>query len=344
MNLIIPSILLSVFSLFNLLGINAGLFFNQLIFFLIGFIVYFLIKNKIKRNFFYVNNRFFYFLLIGLLIVTFIIGIEVKGSKRWLSFYLFNFQSSEFLKVFFILFLADFFSKKNLMENVLSRFLKSFSYFIIPTFIIFKQPDLGNAVVFLFIYLSMIFFSDHYKKNISYLAVLTLIFMPLLFLILKDYQKARFLSFFNPHLDTSGTAYNMIQAVITIGSGKFFGRGLGLGTQSRLYFLPENTTDFAFASLVEQFGFLGGFFVILCYSLIIFEIGKKVASYFFQKDKEGRMDFFYCLGLLSYLIFQIIVNIGMNMGLLPIAGVSLPLISYGGSSMLAMMIGLALLP
>jgi len=203
---------------------------------------------------------------------------------------------------------------------------------------------LGNAVVFLFIYLSMIFFSDHYKKNISYLAVLTLIFMPLLFLILKDYQKARFLSFFNPHLDTSGTAYNMIQAVITIGSGKFFGRGLGLGTQSRLYFLPENTTDFAFASLVEQFGFLGGFFVILCYSLIIFEIGKKVASYFFQKDKEGRMDFFYCLGLLSYLIFQIIVNIGMNMGLLPIAGVSLPLISYGGSSMLAMMIGLALLP
>jgi len=342
--IIIPTILLSVFSLFNLLGININLFFNQLIFFSIGFFIYFIIKYKVSGHFFFFNNRFFYFLLIGLLIVTFVIGIEVKGSKRWLSFYLFNFQASEFLKIFFILFLADFFSQKKLVENIFLKFSKSFLYFIIPAIIIFKQPDLGNAAIFFFIYLIMIIFTDNYKKNIGYLAVITLIFIPLIFFILKDYQKARFFSFFNPHLDTAGTAYNMIQAMITIGSGKFFGRGLGLGTQSRLYFLPENTTDFAFASLAEQFGFLGGFFVILFYGLIIFAIAKKVINYFFQKDKEGRMDFFYCLGLLSYLIFQTIVNIGMNMGLLPIAGVSLPLISYGGSSIATFMIGLALLP
>ena len=285
MNLIIPSILLSIFSLFNLLGINSNLFFNQLIFFIIGFLAYFLIKYKVKRNFFSLNNRFFYFLLVGLLIVTFIIGIEVKGSKRWLSFYLFNFQSSEFLKIFFILFLADFFSEKKLIENSLLKFSKGFLYFVIPAIIIFKQPDLGNTMVFFFIYLMMIIFSDNYKKNLSYLGILGLFLFPLIFFILKDYQKARIVSFFNPHLDTAGTAYNMIQAVITIGSGKFFGRGLGLGTQSRLFFLPENTTDFAYASLVEQFGFLGGFFVILFYGLIIYAISKKTLSYFFQKDK-----------------------------------------------------------
>ncbi|KKP73826.1 MAG: Rod shape-determining protein RodA [Candidatus Roizmanbacteria bacterium GW2011_GWA2_35_19] len=343
MEILIPSILLSVFGLFNLFGLSQDLFFKQLVFFLITFIVYFIIKSM-GRNFFKLNSSFFYWLLIAILIVTYIIGLEVKGSKRWLDLYFFNFQASEFFKVVFVLFMANYFRGKKLLENNLSFFLKSFLYFIVPAFIIFKQPDLGNAAVFAFIYLVIIIFSDQPKRYLLYLFSMTGLLAPVGWLFLKGYQKARIASFLNPHLDIEGTSYNMIQAVITIGSGGFFGKGLGLGTQSRLYFLPENTTDFAFASLVEQFGFVGGFFVIFLYGLIIYALAKKIIKYYFQNDIENKIKFLYCLGILSYFVFQVVINIGMNMGLLPIAGIALPFISYGGSSVLALMIGFALLP
>jgi len=338
MEILIPSFLLSVFGLFNLFGLNQDLFFKQLIFFLIAFIVYFIVKSM-GRNFFKLNANFFYWLLIAILIITYIIGLEVKGSKRWLDLYFFNFQSSEFFKVVFVLFMANYFSRKKILENNLSFFLKSFLYFILPAFIIFKQPDLGNASVFAFIYFVMIIFSDQPKRFLLYLFSITGLLAPIGWFFLKSYQKARFASFLNPHLDIEGTAYNMIQAVITIGSGGFFGKGLGLSTQS-----PENTTDFAFASLVEQFGFVGGFFVILLYGIIIYALAKKMVKYFFQNDTENKIKFLYCLGILSYFVFQVVINIGMNMGLLPIAGIALPFISYGGSSVLALMIGFALLP
>ena len=343
MEILIPSIFLSLFGLFNLFGISQSLFFHQLVYFIIGFIVFFVVKSM-GRNFFHINAIFFYWLLSAILIITFVVGLEVKGSKRWLDFYFFNFQASEFFKVFFILFIAQYLNKKKILENNLVFFLKSFIYFFIPTIIIFKQPDLGNATVFAFIYIVILMFSDYSKRHFIYLFSITGLLAPVAWTLLKTYQKARIMSFFNPHFDPQGTAYNMIQAVITIGSGKFFGRGLGLGTQSRLYFLPENTTDFAFASLVEQFGFFGGFLVILFYSIIVYFIAKKTIKYFFQHDPDSKIKFLYSLGILSYFVFQIFVNIGMNMGLLPIAGVALPFISYGGSSVLALMIGFALLP
>ncbi len=136
----------------------------------------------------------------------------------------------------------------------------------------------------------------------------------------------------------------MIQAVITIGSGKLLGRGLGMGTQSRLYFLPENLTDFAFSSLVEQFGFIGGFIVILLYGVIFWYLIKKLIFFYYQHYPESKRNFLYVAGLLSYIIFQFFVNVGMNMGILPVAGIALPFISYGGSSVLALLIGFALIP
>ncbi len=343
MDIIIPTIFLSLFGLFNLFGVNVSLFFRQLEYTIIGFAGFYFIK-KIGYYFFRENSKFFYWLFLGILAITFIIGIEARGSKRWLDLYFFNFQASEFFKVFFILYMADFFSSKKILENDLVYFLKSFIYFFIPAFIIFKQPDLANAAVFAFVYLIMIIFSQDYKKHLGYLAGLALMFAPLGWLVLRGYQRARLMSFLNPHLDTKGISYNMIQAVITIGSGMFFGRGLGLGTQSKLFFLPENTTDFAYASLVEQFGFVGGFLVILFYAAIIYILAKKTIKYYYQRDRDGQRKFLYCLGLLSYLFFQISVNIGMNMGLLPVAGVALPFITYGGSSVLAVLLGFALLP
>jgi rod shape determining protein RodA len=343
MQILVISTFLSAFGLFNLFGLSQPLFFRQLIYVVIAFSAYFLVKS-IGRHFFKANSMLFYWIMMAILIITYVVGLEVKGSRRWLDLYFFNFQVSEFFKVFMIMFLAKYFSERKILENNFLFFLKSFMYVGIPALIIFKQPDLGNAAVYGFFYLVILIFSPHAKKHLSYLLGLSAILAPIGWLLLKTYQKARILSFLNPHLDTQGTAYNMIQAVITIGSGKFMGRGLGLSTQSRLYFLPENTTDFAFAALVEQLGFVGGITVIAFYAALIYFIARRASKYFHGADRENREKFLYCIGILSYLLFQIFVNIGMNMGLLPITGVALPFVSYGGSAVLALLIGLALIP
>jgi rod shape determining protein RodA len=340
---IISCLFLSIFGLFNLFGLNHNLFYHQLIFLLFGFSGYFILKS-IGRNFFRLNSRFFYWLFIAILLITFVVGLEIRGSKRWLNFYFFNFQGSEFFKVFFILFLAELITTKNYLFNTFANFIKIFLYFLLPFIIIFKQPDLGNAMIYFFIYLTLIFFSDTPKKYLVYIFGLLIFLTPVGWFFMKDYQKARILSFINPHLDTQGTAYNMIQAVITIGSGMFFGKGLGLSTQSKLFFLPENTTDFAFASLVEQFGFFGGFFVLTFFTILFIGLIRKTFHYFYQKNEDGQKNFLYCLGILIYFVSQTIINLGMNMGIMPVTGISLPFISYGGSSAIALLLGLALLP
>lgn len=340
---LILSFSLFLFGFFNLLGIRQENAYNQLIFFGVGLGGFF-IARKIGYQFFRANAKLFYWFFIAVLIVTFIVGVEVKGSKRWIDFYFFRFQSSEILKIFFILFLADFLSKVEAHHNSFSTFLMSFLYASIPAAIIFKQPDFGNAVVYMFIYLCMVFFSKLDKKHVLSFMIILIFMIPFGWLVLKDYQRDRFISFLSPHIDQGGDAYNMIQAMITVGSGGFFGRGLGFGTQSKLAFLPENHTDFAYSSLVEQFGFLGGFFVIILYAVFTWYFINKLVRLFSAKTPESQFSFLYTLGLFSYFVFQTFVNIGMNVGLLPIAGITLPFISYGGSSIVAFLIGLAILP
>lgn len=340
--LIIPSLFLSLFGIFTVFGIKQNLLANQIVYFVLAFLAFFIFK-KIGSRFFRINSRLIYWFFIAVLLITFFIGLEVKGSKRWIDFYFYKFQVSEFFKVFFILFLSELLVLKSHVNKLLA-FVKSLLYFLLPAFIIFKQPDLGNAIVYLFIFLSMVFFSDFPKKYLFYLVGSFITAIPFGWFLLKSYQKERIISFLNPNLDTQGIAYNMIQAVITVGSGKFFGRGLGLGTQSRLLFLPENHTDFAFASLIEQFGFFGGLLVLVFFGILIYYLSRQMLKFYFQKTEEGKKHLLYIVGLTSYFVFQIIVNISMNMGLLPIAGIALPFISYGGSSVLALMIGFALIP
>ncbi len=335
--------ILVIFGLLNLFGLNKNLFLKQLVFTIFSFVVFFIIRKY--KNFILINNKkIFYWFFIVLLIITYIIGVEVKGSLRWLDLGLFRIQPSEIFKPFFILFLADFLSREFLFSNYYYLIFRSFVYFFIPFFIIFKQPDLANGLTYLVIYLVLIFFSKIPKKYLVSFFSIFLIFVPIFWFLLKDYQRYRLLVFLNPSIDIQGISYNLTQSIITIGSGGFFGRGLGLGTQSKLYFLPENTTDFAFASLVEQFGFFGGLIIIIFYFLIFIDLFKKLLFYYKnnKSKKFDKINFYYLLGLISYLGFQFFVNIGMNMGLLPIAGVSLPFISYGGSSVLALLIGLAL--
>src|SRR3989339_2255191 len=247
LNLLLPTIFLLLFGLFNLLGIKTGFASTQLVNICMGFIGYFVIK-KIGRRFFESNSQFFYWSFLIILIVTYIIGYEVKGSKRWIDLYFFNFQASEFFKVFFIVFFASLIAKSQKKIDDSFFVAKLFGYFLLPTFIIFKQPDLGNAMVYVFIFFGILFFSNVSKKLILSVLLIIILSLPFGWLFLKDYQKARFVSFVNPQIDKAGTAYNMTQAIITIGSGKLLGNGLGLGTQAKLYFLPENQTDFAFAS------------------------------------------------------------------------------------------------
>lgn len=342
-SLLLPSFFLYLFGLFNIFGIKQDLYIKHIVFFGIGIVV-FLICRRIGLQFFRVNAKPFYWLFIILLCLTYIIGLEAKGSKRWIDLYFFNFQASEFLKFFFIVFFAERFAYNRKDTHTFSFFMANLMYFLIPAFIIFKQPDLGSVMVYVFIFVSMILFTETPKRYFLFVGVLIVLFLPVAWFVLHDYQRNRILSFMNPHLDKQGTAYNMTQAIITIGSGNFLGRGLGLGTQSHLFFLPENHTDFAFASLVEQFGFLGGSVVIILYAIIAFVLIKRIITYFYQRDLSGRFNFFVTVGFFSFLIVQIFVNIGMNLGLLPIAGITLPLISYGGSSLITMAIGLALLP
>ncbi|MBI2051269.1 rod shape-determining protein RodA [Candidatus Roizmanbacteria bacterium] len=339
---LLASLFLSIFSFFNLFGIKRELLPNFLVYAAIGFALFFLAK-KIGVSFFLSNIKFFYWLFIFLLLITYVVGVEARGSKRWIDFYFFNFQPSEFFKIFFVLFFADYFTRhKKDIEDV-AVFWKSLGYFILPVFIIFKQPDLGTALVFTFTFFCIFIFSKVPKRYLLYVFFMILTISPVGWLILKEYQRQRIISFLNPELNPQGTAYNMVQAVITIGSGQFFGRGMGYGTQSRLLFLPENHTDFAFASLIEQFGLFGGLAIFVAYLIVAVVLIKRLFFYQKSRDEENNFRFLLTLGFLSYFVFQIIVNISMNLGLLPIVGIALPFISYGGSSLVSLLFALGLL-
>lgn len=340
--LYLSSLLLYIFGLLNLFGVEKQFFFKQLIFAAIG-IVTFVFIRKIGLGFFRLNAKLFYWIFIGLMLVTYIVGIEAKGSRRWIDLYFFNFQASEFFKVIFILFIAEYFSRFRSVMAMVSMYAKGLLYFALPAFIIFKQPDLATTVVLTFIFAILCYFSRIPKKYFIYTLLIFVLILPLTTFFLKDYQKQRLSSFFSPHLNQQSTSYNMTQAIISIGSGKFFGRGLGLGSQSQLYFLPENHTDFAFSALVEQFGFIGGVAVISLYGVIATVLIKYLIDFYYKKDEENQFKFYFILGFLAFFIFQIFVNIGMNLGMLPIAGIALPLISYGGSSLITWIIGLGFL-
>lgn len=327
--LLIILILLAVFGLLNLFGINKELFNSQFVFLLVGF-AFFVVFNR--TNFFLIknNDKLIFFSGLIILLVSYFFVPEIRGSKRWINLYFFNLQPSEILKPFYIISLAQSLTDKR--GNIVSLFL----YFL-PMVIIFKQPDLGNTIVYFSIFLAMLFFSRRSLKYFFGLIFIILIFIPIFWHFLADYQKNRLLSFINPKMDVENTSYNLNQSIIALGSGRIFGRGLGLGTQSRLAFLPENHTDFVFASFVEQFGFFGGLILIILYFFLVWRLMTKALIY----RNDNFLHLFF-VGNLFFFLSHIFINIGMNLGILPITGITLPLLSYGGSSILTVMIILGL--
>lgn len=341
----IPIVLLYLFGLLNLIGVRTDLVSSYLMFFGIGLIFFIAIRYlQVNKHFFRQNATVFYWIFVALLILTYFVGSEVKGSKRWIDFYFFQLQTSEIFKVFFVVFLARIFSTVKTPIDNSRLFYKVLFFTLIPFILIFRQPDLGSSLMILSAFFMMTLMSTVPKKQIAGFILLIVALLPIVWFSMHDYQQNRIISFINPSSDISGSSYNMIQAKIAIGSGTVLGNGLGMGKQSQLNFLPEFHTDFAYSSFVEQFGFVGGAIVILLYSIFFFLLFYRMAKSMHSNDVHERYRFFYILGFATIIIAQTSVNIGMNLGILPVAGITLPFITYGGSSLITFMIGLALIP
>ena len=339
---LVASSILCVFSFFNLLGIDKVLALAQLVNF-IGAWFIFVVLRLVGRSFFTLNICRIYWFCVALLLGTLIFGVQVKGARRWIDIWFLHIQPSELFRAFFILYFANFLSRKDISMLSFIQFIKMVIVASIPILFIFLQPDLATAGVYLIIFAGMILFSSVPKRYIMYSSIIFILLLPMGWMSLKGYQKDRIRSFIAPHKDVQGRSYNMTQAVITVGAGGFLGKGLGYGTQSNLDFLPENHTDFAFSSLIEQFGLMGGMALISLFGVICSVLIYKLWNITSKGVLFMQTEFLYTLGFLIFILTHLCVNIGMNMGVVPVAGITLPLVSYGGSAVLSWFIMSALL-
>lgn len=272
------------------------------------------------------------------LIAVDIMGFVGMGAQRWLDLYVFNLQPSELMKLSLILALARYLHSRSQEEIFHLRYLLIPGFMIIlPAILVMQQPDLGTAIVLILCGGSIFFIAGvKWWKFAAILAGLS-ISTPILWTHLKDYQKNRILTFLNPDTNPLHSGYHVIQSKIALGSGGFWGKGFLQGTQSHLNFLPAKQTDFIFTMLCEEFGFIGGLFVVLLYSLLIF-YGFSVALR--SHHAFGR---YLAIGIASMLFWYVFINIAMVAGLIPVVGVPLPLLSYGGTALMTLMTGMGLL-
>ena len=293
-----------------------------------------LIFSFINIKFWFSIGYLSYLIVIALLIWTYFFGIKSSGSQRWIDLYFINLQPSELMKICIILCLAKFFHRKKL-ENVNSIYtiLTSSIIILLPMGLVIVQPDLGTSVLIAISGIAVLWFAGINHKYFVYTMITFLISLPFIISFLQPYQKLRVLTFLNPDRDPLGAGYQIIQSKIAVGSGGIFGKGFLKGTQSYLEFLPEKHTDFIFTLFSEEFGFVGSAFLLLIYAVIIFRIiaiGLSSRSYFAK---------LFCYSFGAAIFVYITINMSMVLGLLPIVGSPLPIMSYGGSSMLATMIG-----
>ncbi len=317
---------------------------RQLLWVLLGAVLFFLMSGLNYRRLWDVTYVL-YALAAGLLFLVFILGVVRLGAQRWLKFAWFNFQPSEVAKLIIVIFLARYFSRKSIEDVSLhvSRLGMIRSLIVplvcvgVPMLLVIEQPDLGSGMMLLFIFISMSYLAGVRAGYLILFLGLLCASLPVFWHFLHDYQRDRLMVFLNPNIDPLGAGYTVIQSKIAIGSGEFFGKGWLAGTQSQLRFLPESHTDFVFATFAEQWGLVGCAALLLLYYLLIRQ-GLQIASR--TSDHFGRM---LALGISLWLAIQVSINIAMNMGLAPVVGLPLPLMSYGGSSTLVTFIALGIL-
>lgn len=331
--------------LFTILGIviiysltyysNIKLYHNQIIFATVGLVLMlvftFLDYRQLKSS-----ALIIYLIGIGFLILVLILGKTSFGATRWINLGFFEFQPSEIFKLILIIFLSSYLSNK--LGNInLKNIVFVIIVTLIPTILVMLQPDLGTSIVFILILVSLLFASKLKSKYILLFVIIFVISAPILWFNLKDYQKQRIETFITPTKDLYGTGYNINQALITIGSGGVWGKGFGQGPQSQLNFLPVAHTDFVFAGMAEAIGFAGSaiFLIFFCVFLIrVFNVAR------ISKDNFGSL---IAIGIGTIILFQMIINIGMNLGLMPVTGIPLPFVSAGGSSLIFILICVGIL-
>lgn len=319
---------------------GANLFFEKQIIWLSVSVIIFFIASFIDWRFLRRTD-----VLVSLFVMTVILlvsvkflGIRVNGSESWFRFGGVSFQPSDFAKLVLIVILAKYFSRRHIEIANFRHILVSGFYAFVLFILIFLHPDLGSAMILFFIWLGMVLVSGISKKHLLVVFLSGLIiFSALWVFVFADYQKQRIITFVNPLTDVRGAGYNAFQSVIAIGSGGIFGKGVGYGTQSRLNFLPEYQTDFIFAAFAEEWGFVGATIILLLYLFIIWRIIRVALL------GATNFEVLFGFGVAIYFLCHITINIGMNIGLLPVTGITLPFISYGGSHLVVEFLALGIL-
>lgn len=332
-HLFLPMLVLLFVGLTTLHSLQGSYFKSQFIFAVIGILCFFLFSTL---DIYYFKNIALYVYIISLifLFIVLILGVESRGAVRWFEFIGLRLQFSEIIKPFLCISFAFFISHN---KPSFRMFILSIILLFPVIFLLYRQPDLGNALLYAAVALLTLLICGYPLKTflIIFAGIGTLI--PISFKFLHQYQRQRLFTFFHVNSDPLGISYNIIQSVIAVGSGMFYGKGLGQGTQSNLWFLPERHTDFIFASLSEELGFIGACIIIFSFCFLLYRIYKiSVATL----DTFSRA---FVICTFWFFIIQFVVNVGMNIGILPIVGITLPFVSYGGSSLIASAIFLGLL-
>jgi len=307
---------------------REGLFLKQVIFCFIGFAV-FLVFSLTNYAYLRSLSKFFYFAALLLLIAVLAVGTVFHGTKGWFNFGPINFQPVEFVKLALIIFLAKFFSERMHLKKDFRLIAQSFILVFACAVLIFFQPDLGSSLVLFSFWFLLLFFSSGVKWKHLFVFIISFFLVAIgsWFFVLAPYQKERILTFINPSLDPWGQGYNVFQSIIAIGSGQIFGKGLGFGAQSQLRFLPSAHTDFIFAVIAEELGFVIILAMFLALGLFFYR-GFKIL-----KKTEDSFSEMLVLGILTLIFIEVSVNIAVNLGLAPVIGITLPFLSYGGSSL-----------
>jgi rod shape determining protein RodA len=313
-----------------------GVFGRQVIFSVIGVLIL-VILSFTDYRYFKSHSKILYFVMLILLISVLLIGSVVRGTTGWISVGGINLQPVELAKILLVLSLASFIAKSRGVLSEFSRLVASFILSGIAIFLVLMQPDFGSSLVLMVILLVMIFLSGIELKYLAGMFVIGLIIAVIGWFFLADYQKNRLINFVDPSNDPRGSGYNVIQSVIAVGSGGVNGKGLGHGSQSQLNFLPENHTDFIYAVIVEEFGVWGSGAVLLLFFTIFYRM-KKIAE-----KSVDNFGYLVVVGSMGLFFIQVVVNIGMNIGIMPVTGIPLIFLSYGGSSLISSFVILGIL-
>ena len=338
--LLICIIFIGIISMFSMYSTDGGELLHHSKSHIIRFVIFFsmmIVLSFLNIRFWHSTGYLFYIIVLGFLVWASFYGITASGSQRWISLYFVNLQPSELMKIAIIVCFSKYYHRIQIYNvNNFKNLLIPIAILIVPIFLVISQPDLGTSILIAFSGLIVLWLAGINVKYFIYSSLFFLVSAPFVIALLEPYQKLRILSFFDPDKDPLGSGYQIIQSKIAVGSGGLTGKGFLKGTQSYLEFLPEKHTDFIFTLFSEEHGFIGSVALLLVYVIIVYRV-LKIGS--ISRSNFAKL---FCYSFASAIFLYVTVNMSMVLGLLPIVGSPLPIMSYGGSSMLATMIGFSI--